>query len=250
MHDMNKALIIQIVPSFCKNYYPELKMTRFIGRHFKNEGKTLETWRNIYSNIACLAHSLYMKEDGYHFEIMSNINMIFLSLIRHASYERVNTERRMTEIRNINRLNRIISTMQENFADKISLVDLAKKEGLDMYYLSHFIKKYLGMTFQQYLKKLRLAKAVELLMKTDRRKIDICFESGFSDYRYLCAAFVKEYGCTPSQFKNLNKKKYYPNIEQDRYSDAFNDQYIMLNQKESLKEFFAYLERNKKQNIT
>lgn len=244
-HDMNKALIIQIAPSFCNDYYPELKQTRFLRRHFKNAGPTAETWKGIYSNITDLAHSLDKKEDGYHFEIMSTINMIFLNLIRHGAYERVSEERRLTETRNMNRLNRIIGAMQEHFADKISLADLAEQEGLDMYYLSHFIKKYLGMSFQQYLNKLRLAKAVELLMKTETRNIDICFESGFSDYRYLCKAFVNEYGCTPSQFKNLYKEKYYPKIEKDSYSDSFNDQYFMLNQKESFKMFFDYLERNK-----
>jgi AraC-like DNA-binding protein len=202
--------------------------------------------------IVSMMKGLYKKEDGFRFEIMGAINMIFYHLFRSVQYEEVSEERRIKETRNMNRLNRIIGYMQENFTNKISLASLAEKEELDLYYLSHFIKKYLGMSFQQYLNKLRLEKAQELILSTDKRNIDICFESGFSDYRYLSKAFVIEYGCTPSQYKALHKDKYTLGNKDNRYQgslNADNDQYIMLGMEDTFKKFFDYMSKNGKDQL-
>ncbi|MEI6100502.1 MAG: AraC family transcriptional regulator [Eubacteriales bacterium] len=238
---------VQIAPSFCNAYYPELKQTRFIERHFNN-GNNKNVWDNIYSNIVVLMNSLYKREDGYRFEIMGVINIVFYHLFHSIQYEKVTEERWVTQSRNMNRLNRIIGYMQENYTNKISLAGLAEKEELDLYYLSHFIKKYLGMSFQQYLNKLRLDRALELIMRTDKKNIDICFESGFSDYRYLCKAFESEYRCTPSQYKARHKDKYILDNKDYRYEGSLNtdnDQYIMLNQEDTFKKFFDYLSKKR-----
>lgn len=246
-HEMSAALIIQISPSFCNAYYHELKQTRFLERHLKDNGNNKIVWESVYSYILALMNSLYKKEEGHRFEIMGIINMVFYHLFHSIKYEEVSEERRITETRNMNRLNRIIGYMQENFTNKISLAILAEKEELDLYYLSHFIKKHLGMSFNQYLNKLRLEKALELFLRTDKRKIDICYESGFSDYRYLSKAFVNEYGCTPSQYKALHKDKFVLDYKDCYYKGSLNvdnDQYIMLNQEDTFKKIFDYLSKN------
>jgi AraC-like DNA-binding protein len=65
----------------------------------------------------------------------------------------------------------------------------------------HFIKDNLGMSFQQYLNKVRIKNAEHMIAGTDKSNLDICIACGFSDDRYLRKAFVAEYGCTPAQYK-------------------------------------------------
>ncbi len=89
--------------------------------------------------------------------------------------------------------------------NKIRLSDIAKSEHLSMSYLSHFIKDNLNQTFQEYLNNIRFSHAREMLMEKRMKFIDICMECGFSDYRYLYQAFLKNYGCTPKEYQNLHK---------------------------------------------
>ena len=74
-------------------------------------------------------------------------------------------------------------------------------ENLDMSYLSHFIKNKLGITFREYVNRLRLERAADLVANTRMRMIDICIDCGYSDYRYLNKAFLEEFKMTPSQMR-------------------------------------------------
>lgn len=167
---------------------------------------------------------------------MITLNMMIYYLLQYVQYEDIVEDRLLTEEKNLERLNRIINYIQENYMHKIFLKDLAANENLDMYYLSHFIKKQLGISFQQYLNKIRLEKAVHLLMQTDRKQIDICIESGFSDYRYLCKMFIKEYGCTPSQYKLQ-----YKNLEPVSFTSDTEGQNKFIGQDEALEKLIQYL---------
>jgi AraC-like DNA-binding protein len=103
------------------------------------------------------------------------------------------------------RLRRILNYIDENYSDKVLLSEIAKRENLSMTYLSHFIKDNLNQTFQEYLNNIRFSHARELIAEKRMRFIDICMECGFSDYRYLDKAFLRNYGCTPKEYQNLHK---------------------------------------------
>ena len=65
----------------------------------------------------------------------------------------------------------------------------------------HLIKNRLGISFREYVNRLRLERAAYLVVNTQMRMIDVCVECGYSDYRYLNRAFLKEYGMTPAQVR-------------------------------------------------
>ena len=99
------------------------------------------------------------------------------------------------------RLTSIVDYIQKNYTHKLSLTELAKAEKMDMTYLSHFIKKQLGISFREYVNRLRLERAVDLVVNTRMRMIDVCVDCGYSDYRYLNKAFLAEFGMTPAQLR-------------------------------------------------
>ena len=246
--NVNSILIFQITADFCHSYYPDLKNLMFIDRHFSSSNdNTKKIWRSLYNYIVDIMFILAKKnKTAFQLKIMGIINNIFFQLLSNSKYEIISNEKTVIDTRNIKRLNRIIAYMQENYMYKISLSDLAENENLDMYYLSHFIKKHLGLSFQKYLNKLRLAKAIQLLISTDNRTIDICIESGFSDYRYLCKAFAEEYGCTPSQYKVKHPEK-----QQEYLSNCQNDsqQYILMDLQNTFEIFFDYLKNTDERKI-
>lgn len=64
-------------------------------------------------------------------------------------------------------------------------------------------EKYLGMGIAAYLKKLRLARARELLLGSELTVSQIALQTGFSDYNYFCRIFKKETGLSARKYRAL-----------------------------------------------
>lgn len=104
------------------------------------------------------------------------------------------------------RLNRLLEFVDENYMHKIRLTDFASAEGCSMTYLSHFIKSVMNQTFQEYVNSVRFHRACELMEDENRKLLDICMESGFSDYRYFSRAFRLRYDMTPEEYRCYARK--------------------------------------------
>lgn len=205
-NEPNVLLVIQFDPNLCKSYFPQMSRMHFNDRLIQKDSH-IEYWQNLKECLIDIIHCYSQKYTGYPLQMMSILNQMLYCLIRYADYTEIEERQLVKEKRNMDRLHRILDTIQQNYMNKITLKKIAEDENLDMYYLSHFIKEHLGITFLQYLNKLRLEKAEELLLNTDMRNIDICMECGFSDYKYLQNAFLKEYHCSPSEYKKIHKEK-------------------------------------------
>ena len=99
-------------------------------------------------------------------------------------------------------LDEIISYMQEHSAEELTVDFLAKKTMLSEYHFIRVFKAKTGFTPHAYLVSLRLSKAKYLLKTTDLLVKDICFSCGFSDESIFCAAFKKEFGMSPSEYRH------------------------------------------------
>ena len=214
--DNNLILAIQVDVNFCKSYFPEFSRIHFIERHITRSEKP-QGWESLRICVERIIRAYSGKKHGYPLEIMSSLNSLCFHLIDLCKTEEMEATTLLIQERQMKRLSRIVDYIHENYKSKLSLKDLAASENLDMYYLSHFIHDSLGISFQQYLTKVRLEKAADLMFKSNSSKIDICLETGFSDYRYLSKAFQKEYGCSPSEYKkhSVNDRMHVNNPEND-----------------------------------
>ena len=75
----------------------------------------------------------------------------------------MSSEELATQRKRNDRLNRIITYVEEHYAEKITLSDFAKKEGVTMNYLSHFVKDSLNQSFQSYVNLVRYHAACKLI---------------------------------------------------------------------------------------
>jgi AraC-like DNA-binding protein len=201
----NCILAVQINPEFCRAYLPGLLRLRF-KNHFIRAFSESVGWDIIRKDLIDLFVCSQQHEKNIVLKCASHLNRLVYDVLKFVPYEEMGEESAFIEEKNLERLNRIIGYIQNNYQNKLSLKELARQENLGMYYLSHFIKQKLGISFQEYLNRLRLAKAVELMEKGNHNHLEICLESGFSDYRYLSKMFMDEYGCTPAQYKHFDRK--------------------------------------------
>lgn len=131
---------------------------------------------------------------------------VLSDMLENCSYDILSQKESANAKKTTRRLNRITEYIQENFAERISLSDIAARESLNEYYISHFIRNTLGMSFQEYLNQFRFECALQLLNKTDLNIVDISLEAGFSSTRYLNILFEKNFGCSVREYrKNLGR---------------------------------------------
>jgi AraC family cel operon transcriptional repressor len=77
-------------------------------------------------------------------------------------------------------------------------------------HLSRTFRKELGCTPTQYVNKLRLTYAANLLYRTDRPIIEISNQVGLTNLSYFYRIFKKQFEMTPAQFRAQKQKKLVP----------------------------------------
>lgn len=109
--------------------------------------------------------------------------------------------------RQIIKLKDCVDYISKNLCYNISAKDCAAAIGLSPSHFSVFFKRYMGETFQDYMRRTRIEKARFLLISTDLPVIDVCHQSGYSDIRTFDRVFKQETGLSPSAYRKEHTKK-------------------------------------------
>jgi len=96
---------------------------------------------------------------------------------------------------------RILSYVEKNYMGDISVEQLAQVAGLNPDYMSRRFKSMMGITPSDYVRKFRVAKAMELLSGTDMTVTAVASRCGFSDVCLFSRVFKNVTGVTPVQFR-------------------------------------------------
>ena len=98
--------------------------------------------------------------------------------------------------------------IQDQIDTNISLKQLSKDLDINPAYLSRQFSKYFDdMSFGDYIRKLRLEKAVEYLKTSTYSLTKIAYLTGFSDQSHFTRIFKKQYGQSPSIYRKSLRKK-------------------------------------------
>lgn len=99
--------------------------------------------------------------------------------------------------------NRILQYIDEHYHERVTLEQLAMIGGYNTDYTSQFFKRQMGISFMEYLMRIRLRDAIVLLANTDSRIVEIANECGFTDVKAFNLAFKKFFSMTPSQYRHM-----------------------------------------------
>lgn len=92
--------------------------------------------------------------------------------------------------------------IQANYADPaLSVGQVAGHVFLSMNYFGTLFKQHAGCTFVEYLTRLRVDKAKELLKLTPLKAYDIAGRVGYADPQYFSVIFKKATGMTPKEYR-------------------------------------------------
>lgn len=97
---------------------------------------------------------------------------------------------------------RIIDFVNDNFTSgQLSLQQVADKFDISPNYVSRFFKQETGSHFNHYVSMLRMDKAKDLLVNSDKKVKDIIFEVGYMDAASFLRKFKAQEGITPGQYR-------------------------------------------------
>jgi AraC-like DNA-binding protein len=99
------------------------------------------------------------------------------------------------------RLNTIIDGFRNRLNENLSLENIAQQSGMSVRSLTRLFQTKLHITFVQYLKMLRVIRAMELIKDTDLNMTEVAYEIGYSNISAFSNNFHQLTNMRPTEFK-------------------------------------------------
>lgn len=109
-------------------------------------------------------------------------------------------EKRKGKPKNV--IERIHALIEQRYAENLQIGDIAKEVYLSSTYMCLLFKQETGETINEFLTKVRIEKAKELLSDPRNKFYEVCFMVGYSDPSYFSKLFKKYVGLTPSAYRD------------------------------------------------
>lgn len=198
--DVPLFLFVQISNHCLREYFPQIRTTVFNSCNLRDYLSDEEA--NSMINLLVQSAKIYfMEEPLYQLNVLSNIAKVLVSCYKEVPHEII-SEAQKTNLKQKNlRVERIISYIDANFETQIRLQDLAEQENLSPTHFSHLFTSLFGVTFQNYVNIKRMEQCIRLMPNKEKTLLEISYESGFSDPKYMNRMFIKHFGYTPKEYR-------------------------------------------------
>ena len=201
----NTVAVIQISTRFFSQYFPELPKACY--RTYTNKERD-EKYNVLLEKLLQLLEQYLTRE----FHYKSQCTYLMLDLIDHLDryFNLFSFDGDMvigfesTNQLTVERISRIINYIYEFHPEPITLKDLAAKEHLSTYYISHLFKNNMGMSFREFLCFARAERSEIALLESNRKISRIAREVGFSTTEYYEKFFRKWHGQSPEEYRKEN----------------------------------------------
>jgi AraC-like DNA-binding protein len=101
------------------------------------------------------------------------------------------------------RVKSIHEFLMKNYCEEVNLHQVAEVVHMAPASASRFFKSATGLTIFEYLNKIKIDLARQLLLNTEMSVVDISYDCGFNNLSHFNKQFKKFNGSTPSQFRRL-----------------------------------------------
>ncbi|WP_455501360.1 AraC family transcriptional regulator [Gemmiger sp.] len=103
--------------------------------------------------------------------------------------------------KNTKKILEMISYINNHYAEKFSLSDMAAQVAVSKSECSRYFKKAMNITISEYLLEYRLAQAVGLLETSTMNITEIAHATGFCDASYFIRKFQEKLRCSPEKYR-------------------------------------------------
>lgn len=107
----------------------------------------------------------------------------------------------------LNRLNRVLEYVMENFRNDIKLEDVAAEASMSPTSFCRYFKNRTNKTVMQFINEIRIGYAHKMLLETQYNVEQICYECGFKNVSNFYEQFQKVTGTSPFKFRKEHNEK-------------------------------------------
>lgn len=196
----------------CVQFRPDLYLQNFPAILFDcnlpSRYLTPRQYQDIVQKLLRMAGMYFREDPFYDIYCISCANEILYTLLTHLPNHQLSAKSSHQALMS-DRLMRLVDYVDKNYMHRLSLADFAEAEGRSLSYISRFVKSVLNQSFQSYVNTVRFYSACRLIEENKMSMLDICYEVGFSDYRYFSKVFKERTGMTPAQFQQMEKSPHH-----------------------------------------
>jgi AraC-like DNA-binding protein len=103
------------------------------------------------------------------------------------------------------RINHALSYIGKNLSNDLRESDLAQLAGQSVSAFSRYFRRHTGLPFVQYVNRMRINLACQLLADDELSVTDICFKAGFNNLSNFNRQFLAVKGMAPSKFRRYQQ---------------------------------------------
>ena len=101
------------------------------------------------------------------------------------------------------RASKILSYLQQNFKNDISLTEAADITGMQVHAFCRFFKNLTSLTYSDFIIELRISYTCQLLKDSNLSITQIAFDAGFNNISYFNRTFKKSKGISPRDYRKM-----------------------------------------------
>lgn len=128
-----------------------------------------------------------------------NYSSVSIELLLHQAL--CNSRKLSTE--KSSRIHKVREILHDQPDKTISLQELSACTGINPINISRYFPKYFQCTLGQYMRKLKIEQALQLIPDKKKSLTDIAYQCGFSDQSHFIRTFKAETGFLPNQYRKL-----------------------------------------------
>lgn len=170
------------------------------GSNFKNRiGREEPLSQEIRKAIQEIHQEWLEKKEGYPLMIKADVLRILTMLIRACQDETKSEEMLKEKKYAMKRLEQAISYIDSHYCEKVTLEDAAASAYMSPSYFSAYFRKVTSISFSEYVSRMRVMHARELLRSTDKSVVEVALECGFHNTSNFYRLYRKYTGKAPRE---------------------------------------------------
>ena len=160
--------------------------------------------RNIETMLEGIMRECEMRDTGWESSVKARL---VLFLVRYSRlYAAQREKRRDGSDDYYGYIYKVLEYVSDHYCDDITMADMSAVTGLSPDYMARRFKAVMYMSPSEYVRKLRIAKAMEYLCNTSLSIAEIAEKTGFSDVSLFSRVFKAAVGLPPASYrKNLRE---------------------------------------------
>lgn len=200
-----REMLIQIPYPMMKRFIPQIDGLEFVCEKITGKKQRMDTFL-VESALSTLVELHPFQSPEETLEFYSQMYHLLAVLVKDFSVSVTSDKMEISE-KYMERLGMITSYVKEHYTEEISLQEIARLVSLNPDYFTRFFKKYMGMTFLDYVNSVRMEHVVRDLQRTDLSVQKLLEIHGFTNYKLFMKMYKSRFESTPGKMRRYRKEQ-------------------------------------------